>query len=139
MNGRRTILVVDDSADNVTTLELALGVLTGVVVRGVASAEEAWAVLEPAASLEPAGDYDTISAVITDVQLPGLSGLEFLARLRADARWLALPIVVISADPNPETPAAALRMGADAFFAKPFSPAAVRRKLEELMYAKSSP
>ncbi len=123
----RIILVVDDEADCVTTLELGLGILTDVVVRGVASAEDALAIL----------DRDTISAVITDVQLPGLSGLDFLARLREHTRWRALPVVVISADPNPETPAAALRMGADAFFAKPFSPAAVRRKLEELMYAKS--
>jgi CheY-like chemotaxis protein len=135
---RRIILVVDDAADCVTTLELALGVLTDVAVRGVASAEQALAELDLAAD-SPAPDCDTIAAVITDVQLPGLSGLEFLTRLRADARWHALPVLVISADPNPETPAAAFRMGANAFFAKPFSPAAVRRKLEELMYAKSSP
>jgi CheY-like chemotaxis protein len=128
---RRTILVVDDAADCVTTLELALGVLTDVEVRGVASAEEALAVLGE--------DGQSTSAVITDVQLPGLSGLDFVTRLRADARWRGLPLVVISADPNPETPAAALGRGADAFFAKPFSPASVRRKLEELMYAKSSP
>ncbi len=44
-----------------------------------------------------------------------------------------MPILVISGDPNPDTPQRALRAGANAFFAKPFSPAAVRRMLEELL------
>ena len=123
-----TILVVDDAADCIATLEVALGALVGVEVRGVSSAEEALGVL----------DFGTVSAMITDVQLPGISGLDLVTRVRGDARWRALPVVVISADANPDTPQTALRMGADAFFAKPFSPAAVRRKLEELMYAKSS-
>ena len=124
---QRIVLVVDDDADCLATLELALGTMPGVAVRGVASAEEALAVL----------DGDTMSAVITDVQLPGLSGLDLLTRMRENAKWRAMPVVVISADADPATPDAALRVGADAYFPKPFSPAAVRRKLEELMYAKS--
>jgi len=124
----RVILVVDDAPDCVATLELALGVLEDVAVRGVSSAEEALAML----------DGHRVAAVITDVQLPGLSGFELLTRLRERVEWRALPVVVVSADADPGTPAQALQMGADAFFAKPFSPAAVRRKVEKLMYAKSS-
>jgi DNA-binding response OmpR family regulator len=60
-----------------------------------------------------------------------MSGLDMIALLRA--RAMQVPILVVSADTDPATPAAALRMGANAFFAKPFSPAAVRRRLEELI------
>jgi len=129
LNSRgRVILVVDDSPDCVATLELALGALEDVAVRGASSAEEALAML----------DCHRVAAVITDVQLPGLSGFELLARLRERVDGRALPVVVISADADPGAPAMALRMGADAFFAKPFSPSAVRRKVEELIYANSS-
>jgi DNA-binding response OmpR family regulator len=43
--------------------------------------------------------------------------------------------MVVSADTDPRTPAHALGLGANAYFAKPFSPGAVRRKLEELIHA----
>jgi DNA-binding response OmpR family regulator len=46
-----------------------------------------------------------------------------------------MPILVVSADADPSTPARALGLGANAYFAKPFSPSAMRKKLEELMYA----
>ena len=39
------------------------------------------------------------------------------------------------ADTDPETPARALGLGANAYFAKPYSPSAMRKKLEELIHA----
>jgi CheY-like chemotaxis protein len=121
---QRTILVVDDAEDCLITLDLVLETLPGVVVRAAPSAESALAMLE-------AGD---VCALVTDVQLPRMSGLELTAHIRAQPRWQGLPIVVLSADTNPDTPREALRLGADAYFPKPFSPGAVRKKLEELIH-----
>jgi two-component system chemotaxis response regulator CheY len=125
----REVLVVDDSADCLATLELSLGLLKAVNIRSVSNAEDALSVLE----------CGRVAAVITDVQLPGMSGLELLARIRSRAEWRNLPVIVISADASTETPESARRLGACAYFAKPFSPGAVRKKLEDLMYAKSAP
>ena len=126
------ILVVDDVEDCVATLELAFARLPGVTVSSAPSAERALAILES----------QRVSGVITDLQLPAMSGLELITQIRAGAqhRNLAgdLPILVISADPDPSAPAAALRAGANAFFAKPFSPGAVRKKLEELIHANAT-
>lgn len=80
-------------------------------------------------------ESDTVSAVITDVHLPEMTGLELVARIREDPRFRSLPILVVSADTDPSTPARALGLGANAYFAKPFSPSAVRKKLEELLHA----
>jgi two-component system chemotaxis response regulator CheY len=121
----RTVLVVDDAEDCAATLDLALQTLPGVAVMTAGSAEAALAMLE----------QDRVAAVITDIHLPEMSGLELISHLRAQARWRALPILVVSADPDPGTPAHALGLGANAYFAKPFSPGAVRRKLEELIDA----
>jgi DNA-binding NarL/FixJ family response regulator len=44
-----------------------------------------------------------------------------------------MPVLVISGDSDPRTPARVIAAGAQAFFAKPYSPAAIRRKLEELL------
>jgi CheY-like chemotaxis protein len=119
-----TILVVDDAEDCIATLDLALQSLPGVEIRPATSAEAAWTLLESG----------TVSAVITDVHLPEMTGLELVARIRQDARFRRLPILVVSADPDPSTPARALGLGANAFFAKPYSPSVMRKKLEELIY-----
>lgn len=120
-----TILVVDDSEDCIATLVLALQTVPGIAVRPSLSAEAALMALES----------DTVSAVITDVHLPEMTGLELVARIREDPRFRSLPILVVSADTDPSTPARALGLGANAYFAKPFSPSAMRKKLEELLHA----
>jgi CheY-like chemotaxis protein len=123
-----TVLVVDDAEDCIVTMDLALQALPDVVVRPARSAEAALAELADAKS-------DTVSAVITDVHLPEMTGLELVARIRKDPRFRSLPILVVSADADPSTPGRALGLGANAYFAKPFSPSAIRKKLEELIHA----
>jgi CheY-like chemotaxis protein len=122
----RTVLVVDDAEDCVATLDLALQMLPGVAVLTANSAEAAVTLLE----------QNGISAVITDIHLPEMTGLELISYIRAQPQWRALPILVVSADGDPGTPAHALGLGANAYFGKPFSPGAVRRKLEELIHAR---
>jgi DNA-binding response OmpR family regulator len=114
MTGTRyhVVLLVDDAEDCRATLGMAIEALPGVVIRSAGTAEDGLAMLE----------RETVAAVITDLQLPAMTGLEMITRIRGQDRYRALPIL------------AALNCGANAFFAKPFSPAAVRRKLEELMY-----
>jgi two-component system, chemotaxis family, chemotaxis protein CheY len=119
------ILVVDDAEDCIATLDLALQPLPDIVIRAQPSAEAALAFLE----------RDTVSAVITDIHLPEMNGLELVARIREDPRFRTLPILVVSADTDPETPTRALGLGANAYFAKPYSPSAIRKKLEELIHA----
>jgi DNA-binding response OmpR family regulator len=45
-----------------------------------------------------------------------------------------MPILVISGDTDPHTPERVRRLGADAFFTKPYSPGEVREKLEQLIH-----
>ena len=123
-----TILLVDDSEDCIATMDLALQTLPGIVIRPSLSAEAALVALEDR-------EHDTVSAVITDIHLPEMTGLELVTRIRQDPRFRSLPILVVSADADPSTPARALGLGANAYFAKPFSPSAMRKKLEELIYA----
>ena len=124
-----TLLIVDDAADCASTLELALDSMEGVSVVSAHSAEEALVILESR----------TVSGVITDLQLPEMSGLDLIARIRARSDGAAIPIVVVSANSDPLAPETALRLGANAFFSKPFSPSAVRKKLEELIHGSPQP
>ncbi|WP_437512292.1 response regulator [Sorangium sp. So ce1099] len=61
--------------------------------------------------------------LLLDLMLPGsMDGFEVCARLRADPGTSSLPIVVISALDDPDARARAERLGATAYYAKPFRP-----------------
>ena len=70
--------------------------------------------------------------VILDLMLPGRSGLEILADLRADPATSALPVLMLSAKGLARDREAAERAGADAFMTKPFSNAEMLAKVRAL-------
>jgi DNA-binding NtrC family response regulator len=113
----RTVMIVDDEADCAATLEVALEALPSIEVVQVLTAEAAMD------SLRRRG----VAVIISDIQLPGKSGLELIASAGK------VPVVIVSASVDAGVKDMALRMGAAAFFAKPFSPAAVREKVRELL------
>lgn len=57
------------------------------------------------------------SCLVTDLNLPGASGLQLQQRLQS--REPSLPVIVISAQTNPASRDQALRLGAVAYLAKP--------------------
>ena len=59
------------------------------------------------------------TCLITDVQMPGLNGLELQEALRSQGYWT--PVIVITAYPNEKTRARAFANGAVGFLSKPFS------------------
>lgn len=121
-----TVLIVDDTDSCGETLAVALAANPGLEVRTVASAQEALHVAETT----------SLAAIVTDLHMPRIDGFELIRRLRAERRFDIIRIIVISGDSDTGTPARLKALGADAFFSKPFSPAAVRHTLEAILYAK---
>jgi CheY-like chemotaxis protein len=125
---RRLLLIVEDSETCAETLQVALERIEDLEIRVVRS---------PRAAITVLLDRD-IAAIITDLHMPQSDGLALIRQLRAEPRFTRLPILLISGDSDPLLPQKALANGADAFFAKPYSPAAVRRRLEQLLCVKVS-
>ena len=121
----RSVLVVEDSENSAAMLEIAFLGIPNVAVLLTASAVEAMRILD-------SGDAH-VSVIVTDLNMPRMDGFELIRRVRADRRLANLPIIVVSADTDPTTPSRIAELGVDAFFPKPFSPAQVRRKLEQLL------
>jgi DNA-binding NtrC family response regulator len=88
----------------------------GYEVRAVESAEEGLRLLED----------QPFFMVITDARLGGMSGYEFLARIKE--RWSELPVLLITAFATPKLAVEAIKSGAMDYLAKPFAP-------EELIHA----
>ena len=123
----RTVLIVEDAESCATTLEIALLAIPHIHIRVAPTARQALELLASAGG--------KICALVTDLNMPAMDGFELIERVRADSRTARLPIVVISGDSDPRTPARLYRLGADAYFGKPYSPARVRQKVEQLLDA----
>lgn len=67
--------------------------------------------------------------VITDLEMPGLSGFELIGRLRAEARLAQIPVIVITSRASPENRRRARDLGVRALVGKPIT----RRKLLEAL------
>ena len=70
-------------------------------------------------------------ALVLDVLLPGAGGLDVLAVLRADRRFAALPVVLLTATRTERVEAAARADGSVRVVDKPFSAAALRRAVAD--------
>ena len=116
------VLVADDEDDIRALVGLAVGkagcTVVGAVADGVAALELARTELPELAVL--------------DVSMPGATGLEVCAALRADPATARIRILLLSAGASLEDVAAGLAAGADAYLAKPFSVAGLVAQVREL-------
>jgi CheY-like chemotaxis protein len=125
------VLLVDDGAAAAAALEMVVGNLPAVTVRTVRDGAAAWKFLE-------GRDGQKVGAVITDLDMPLVDGMELIRRIRSSAVHAATPIIVISGTTEVTAPQKALEAGANAFFPKPWSPGRVCATLEQLLYERNA-
>jgi DNA-binding response OmpR family regulator len=73
---------------------------------------------------------DTFDAVLLDVMMPGMDGLEVLRRIRADS---AIPVLMLTARGDEADRVVGLELGADDYVPKPFSPRELLARLRAVL------
>lgn len=109
MSGGRRLLVVDDEPVVRISCQRTLED-EGHAVKLLDRAEDAMAVLEA----------ERFDAVLLDLKMPGMSGLELLGLIRE--QWPHLPVVIMTGYATRETKREAERQGATTWLPKPFGP-----------------
>lgn len=71
--------------------------------------------------------------LLIDWMMPGVSGLEFVKRLRADELTQDIPIVMLTAKDSEKNKIQGLEFGADDFVTKPFSPRELVARLKAVL------
>ena len=118
----RRVLVVDDNALNREVVSDFL-VLVGMEVETAANGREALARLE----------QDAFEAVLMDVHMPVMDGLEAAREIRRHGRWATLPIIALTAQARLEDRQASLAAGMNAHITKPIDERELYRTLLDLL------
>lgn len=74
-----------------------------------------------------------VDAILTDINMPGMDGQEFLRRLSQDELLRSIPAIVISTDATAQRIASMVYLGARGYVTKPFLPETLRAELERTL------
>jgi len=116
------ILVVDDFS---TMRRIVKNLLRDLGFTNTHEADDgstAWPMLQ-------SGDFDF---VVTDWNMPGMTGIELLQKIRTDERLKAVPVLMVTAEAKRDQIVAAAQAGVNGYVVKPFTAAALKEKIEKI-------
>ncbi len=120
------ILVIDDEPINLKVASKYLNVAGYNNIMCLADSERAVAMVT----------LEEPDAVLLDIMMPHVSGLDILGALRADPRWEHLPVIILTASNDPATKRQALELGASEFLAKPVDPSELIPRMRNVLTVK---
>lgn len=116
------ILVVDDFS---TMRRIVRNLLTEIGFTDIQEAEDGKSAL---AKLQSA-KYDFL---VTDWNMPGMTGLDLLRAVRADPRLSTLPVLMVTAEAKRELIVMAAEAGVNGYIIKPFTAISLKEKIEKI-------
>ncbi|WP_204137555.1 response regulator [Halomicronema sp. CCY15110] len=127
LTGMPRILVVDDNSDLRSYISNVLQ-RQGYQVRTAQDGVAALAMLETF----------TPNLILTDLMMPGISGLELLRQIRQTESLRSIPIVLLTAKVDDETRIEGVEQGADAYLGKPFNDRELLAEVRNLLALKAN-
>lgn len=68
-------------------------------------------------------------AIVLDINMPDLDGIEFLTNIRNSGFFQHLPVVLVSAEKDKETIEKCIELGINGYLKKPFNPSELQTKI----------
>jgi len=114
---QKSILAVDDNATN---LRMLLEILRGTYkVFSAPSGAHALSFLE----------RNIPDLILLDIEMPGMSGYDVIAKLKADKRFKEIPVIFLTGQEGRDAEEKALSMGAADYITKPISAGVVKKRV----------
>jgi two-component system chemotaxis response regulator CheY len=117
------ILVVDDFP---TMRKIVRQVLRQLGYNDVQEAEDG------EAALRILRQKPDIQFVISDWNMPNVTGIELLKSVRADPALKSLPFLMVTAEADKENIVEAVKSGVSSYIVKPFNAATLKEKIEKI-------
>jgi two-component system chemotaxis response regulator CheY len=122
MDKNMKILVVDDFSTMRRIVRNLLGDLGYTNITEADDGKSAWPLLQ-------AGSFDF---VVTDWNMPGMTGIELLRSIRGDARIAKTPVLMVTAEAQREQIIEAAQAGVNGYIIKPFNAATLKEKIDKI-------
>jgi len=122
MNKNMRILIVDDFS---TMRRIVKNLLNDIGMTNTAEAEDGHSAL---AALR-ASSFDF---VITDWNMPGMTGIDLLKSIRSDDKLKTLPVLMVTAESKREQIIEAAQFGVNGYIIKPFTAQTLQEKLDKI-------
>ena len=122
MNPNMKILIVDDFS---TMRRIVKNLLADLGFTNTTEADDgksAWPLLQ-------AGDFEF---VVTDWNMPGMTGIDLLKAIRADARLAKLPVLMVTAEAQRDQIIEAAKAGVNGYIIKPFTAVTLKEKIDKI-------
>jgi len=121
----KSVLIVEDSSTTRSMIRAA-----------VEEAGEELNTVEASSGFEalkllPREDY---ALIVTDINMPGINGLELINFIRKDERYRHITLVIVTTERSAEDRDRGLAMGADAYVSKPFREEELREVIARILY-----
>ena len=121
----KSVLIVEDSSTTRSMIRAA-----------VEEAGEELNTVEASSGFEalkllPREDY---ALIVTDINMPGINGLELINFIRKDERYRHIPLVIVTTERSAEDRDRGLAMGADAYVSKPFREEELREVITRILH-----
>ena len=117
------VLIVDDFA---TMRRILKNILKQLGFKNLVEADDgttAWEVLEE----------QSIDLIISDWNMPKMTGLELLKKVRADAKYKTAPFLMVTAEAQKQNVIEAVQAGVSNYVVKPFTAEAISDKLKKIL------
>jgi two-component system, sensor histidine kinase and response regulator len=125
MNNKTSILIVDDETENFDVIEILL-FKDAYKLHFVQSGNEALEFI----------NIHQVDAILLDVMMPDLDGIEVCRQIKANSQWCYIPVVMVTALNSKEDLARCLEAGADDFISKPVTGVELRARVRSMLRIK---
>ncbi|EIT68457.1 MULTISPECIES: chemotaxis response regulator CheY [Hydrocarboniphaga] len=122
MDKNAKILIVDDYS---TMRRIVKNLLHDLGYTNTSEADDgrtAWPMLQ-------AGDFEF---VVTDWNMPGMTGIDLLRAIRGDARLAKLPVLMVTAEAQRDQIIEAAQAGVNGYIIKPFTAVTLKEKIDKI-------
>ncbi len=128
LNFKIKVLVVDDFS---TMRRIVKNLLKQMGYEDITEAEDG----EQAFNKLKSGNFEL---VVSDWNMPNMSGIEFLQKVRQDAALKDMPFLMVTAEAEKEKVIEAIKAGVDNYVVKPFTAEILKEKLEKIAGKRAS-
>ena len=122
MNKDMKILVVDDFSTMRRIIKNLLSELGFTTMSEADDGKTAWPMLQT-------GNFDFL---VTDWNMPGMTGLDLLKEVRADEHLKTLPVLLVTAESKREQIVEAAQAGVNGYIVKPFTAKTLKEKIDRI-------